>query len=608
MAVTFAAADVPDRVDLLLNGEGYLLDRAEEPNALHAYTPTFVARQNVTGSYGDNQQEFWLVLSQNDWSEGEGQRYIRVNDPASSRRYWRGSAVDVSVEGQASLNLGSTSYSVSASVTASTSWRGEVAFVVGSDLFTVNQGASAVSRGATTSTLSGLTGYGMCADDDNVFIAYPSGGTNGCIRQWDGSAFTNFRASLGVSSVEFVNNILYGAGRTSGGNLTLYSFSTSGVPTTIREWLAADGTAETQTITRLRRMGDDLLILFSQHTPGRLLLYDGTGPNVIAELPASFYATEVVTSQGVVFIGGSYYKRNTSNTEFYQRPAILYYVDGRLDELWRADSFTATSYAIGATAPAANPVTFQRGILWWDSVRSQLTYYDLTDGSVSGVSAGTSLVGLGASASSFAWFNGPDASHAGQFPDATSVASTGYVRTSLFDADSSLAKYWKSVKVDADVPTGATFDIAYRTGDLDGAYTTLQSSASAGTEYALGVNARSISIQITLNKGSSTAGPTLKRIYLRGMPLLDTFRRESYVIDCSGRDQSNAPLLRDGVSRHPLTGLAQVTNLRTAAASTSPFTVVDELGSYTGLIEPESLQVQRIRDREYRVSLTVRQV
>lgn len=609
------AAEVPERFDLVLSGVGYVLDRRQDVQAVHGNTPTFVTRQNVSGSYGDNTQEFWLVLSQNDWSQGEQQRYIRVNDAESRRRYWRGSAVDISREGEVALAPDTISYSTSTTVTASTNHQGIIAFVSGSTLFTVNHGGSISTVGTVTSTLSGLNAYGMCSDDRNVFIAYPSGGTNGCIRKWEGDSgpatFVDFAPSLGVTSVEFLNNTLFGLGQTSSGTPTLYSFSTSGTPTTIYQWSTGDGDpiapANSGTLfSRLRRHGGALLILHTAHQ-GQLLEYTSDAPEVIAEFPHSFYATDLCVAQGIVFIGGAYYKRNTSNDEFYQRPAVFYYVDGRLDELWVADSFSTSSYAIGNTVPSANPVPFQRGVLWWDSIRAQLQFYDIKLGAVNGVSANTAVSGIGVAASAFAWFNGPSAGVAGQFPDTTSYASSGYVRTSLFDADSSLPKYWKSVKIDADIPSGASVDIAYRLNDLDGSYTTTQSSAVSGTEYTLGLSGRSISIQVTLNEGTNSTTPLLKRIYVRGVPILDTFERKQYVVDCSGVDAKNPVIRRDGTPE-TLTGLQLADNLRTAAEATSPFSVTDEFGSFTGLIEADSLRIERVRDRQYRASFTVRQV
>lgn len=599
------AADVPDKYDLVLNGEGYILDRTADPNAIHQYTPTFVDRQNVSGSYGDNQQEFWMVLSQNDWSGGEQQKYIRVNDGESRRRYWAGSAVDILTDGQVALARNTTSLSVSGTVVASCNWNGQPVFNSGDTLYKVNNYSTVVSIGTITSTFSGMTGYGMCSDDSNVFFAYPSGGTNGCIRQWNGSSFSNFAPSLGVSSVEMLGNVLYGAGNVSAGKTILYSFSTSGAATTLYTWQTADGNADVTRIGRIRRYGGSLLM----HTltqAGRIYQYDGAGVSEIAQMPPAFYPTEICVAEGIAFIGGSYLKLNTgTNTDFFHLPAVFFYVDGALNELWRADDYTSNHTSAGVTTSTANPVPWLGGVIWWDDYRGQLTYYDVLKASISGVSANTAVKGLGCF-SGEAFFNGPSSGTAGIFADPGSLSSSGTVTTSLFDADSSLPKYWKSVKVDFDAPTGATVDLAYRLNDLSSSFTNLQTGAAAGTEYTVGQSARAITVKATLNKGSG-GSPVLKRIYVRGVPILDSFRRDTYVLDCSGRDSISPVRLRDGTA-HQYTGAQMVTNLRTAASSSSPFTVVDELGSYTGLIEPDSFRVSRSKDREYRVQFTVRQV
>ena len=46
-----------------------------------------------------------------------------------------------------------------------------------------------------------------------------------------------------------------------------------------------------------------------------------------------------------------------------------------------------------------------------------------------------------------------------------------------------------------------------------------RSDATSGTEYGIHAASRSISLKITLNKGTSTEGPTLRAIRLRGAPI-----------------------------------------------------------------------------------------
>ena len=70
-----SASDVPGRYDIVLDGHGYVLLDALTPNipfrthrAIYTFSPTFLERTNVTGAYGDNQQDFWMTVSQKDWS------------------------------------------------------------------------------------------------------------------------------------------------------------------------------------------------------------------------------------------------------------------------------------------------------------------------------------------------------------------------------------------------------------------------------------------------------------------------------------------------------------------------------------------------------------
>ena len=75
--------------------------------AIYSHSPTFIERSNITGSFGDNQQAFWLTAAQNDWSLGEQQRYFRQSDATSSRRYWAGNNVNVGwIPGQVSMEYG----------------------------------------------------------------------------------------------------------------------------------------------------------------------------------------------------------------------------------------------------------------------------------------------------------------------------------------------------------------------------------------------------------------------------------------------------------------------------------------------------------------------
>jgi hypothetical protein len=123
--MAFSATDVGPRIDLLLDGQGYIFDDTLDSGSVYSQhqraelglSPIFVERQNVQGNYGDNQQDFWLTFSQKDWSLGEQQRYARPNDDDSARRYWTGTNIDIrSLPGQASIREAVTTLTFAASV------------------------------------------------------------------------------------------------------------------------------------------------------------------------------------------------------------------------------------------------------------------------------------------------------------------------------------------------------------------------------------------------------------------------------------------------------------------------------------------------------------
>jgi hypothetical protein len=111
------AADVPRVYDVVLNGQGFVFLDTIQPSlpfrshkATYKVSQTFIERSNVTGAFGDNQQDWWMTASQNDWSLGEEQKFFRIGDQVSRSRYWRGMNVDLSLPGQVStsgLNSGS---------------------------------------------------------------------------------------------------------------------------------------------------------------------------------------------------------------------------------------------------------------------------------------------------------------------------------------------------------------------------------------------------------------------------------------------------------------------------------------------------------------------
>jgi hypothetical protein len=171
-------------------------------------------------------------------------------------------------------------------------------------------------------------------------------------------------------------------------------------------------------------------------------------------------------------------------------------------------------------------------------------------------------------------------------PNTTTWVTTGTIITSLFDFDSSLNKLFRGIIVDFDPATdgdGGSVQVDYRVGDLVGSYTFLGTATSGVEQLLTGVTGRSISFKITLNKGTSTKGPTLKRIYARAVPILQQFRRREYVLDMTGTTKIPQQL-RDG-TYHPKSGREQANDLITASQLTTPFSITDRFGTFTGLID-----------------------
>lgn len=99
-----SASDVPSKFDIVIGGEGYLSADVEQVEAEYGFTPTFLPRQNFSRVYGDNFYDFWVSIAQTDWSLGEQQKFFRVEDEESRRRYWAGENVDVSTPGEVRMH------------------------------------------------------------------------------------------------------------------------------------------------------------------------------------------------------------------------------------------------------------------------------------------------------------------------------------------------------------------------------------------------------------------------------------------------------------------------------------------------------------------------
>jgi hypothetical protein len=588
------AADVPNKYDVLINSVGYMFAEVEDVKAEFGYTPTFVPRSNTQGDFGDNQQDFWLSVSQNNWTLGEQQRFYRA-DETSRRRYWSGVGIDIETPGEVVLRNTIRSITAAAAVqgVAAANRPGSTPkglFSTTTNLYTVASDGTVTDLGAHS---AGGSGEALLFDGDDFYVTSGSGTD---IRKNQAGVYSTFSADQ-MAHIEYLNNTLFGSITNS-----LYRFDTAGVSTLLYQWKSSDGSSAANVIS-LRAYGGKLLILVDGPTSYELWLYDGTGTARVANFPSNFnaqneYGLNVI--QGVVYIGGHYYKPGS----FERRGALFAYVNGTLVPVWRASTFGSSSM----TGPRVAP--FDDGVVFTDDARGYLMKYTPATGGVHAVGSFTAeTVDMIAGCGGFVLLPGSSTTLY-QYPTSTCLTS-GTLTTSLFDFDSSLEKIFRGVKVEFDSASdgnGGSVDIAYRVGDLDGSYTTLQSSGVSGTEYLLSdITGRSISIRVTLNKGTSTAGPKLKRISVRAVPKQSSFRKETFVIQCTGRDGDQPLQLRDG-SFEVSDGLTLATALRTAATTTNPISITDEFGTFTGVIELDGFQLRRVRPNEFIAIVPVRGV
>ena len=612
------AADVPTKFDVLLNGQGYVFDDAIDPTSIYSsrqraqfgFTPVFVTRQNVQGDYGDNQQDFWLTFTQRDWSLGEQQRYFRQGDADSVRRYWQGAAVDVTKQGQVLMREASPSLTFTGAVDTIYPTPGADGIAVfansGVNLYTVSNAGVITDKGAHGLGTTPRR-FGVASDGVSLYFTSTGAGTVG-VRKWNTAAFSTFAIGTGADCLAFLNNTLYGWRSGVGAAGDLVRWDSAGTLTSLFTWKDAGGTAISPGAAKLEPFGGKLLILRAPSSTFRraeLWLYDGTAPSLVAQFSQDFRPSDLVVSQGVVFVGGTLLAGTKS--------AIFYYANGSIGKLWEAD----TTAAFAAPYMAG----FRDGIVFPDYATDRLLYYSASSGGVSAIgpiNTATSPVDflIGADDSKIVHSRKPSTgTNTGTYFPGSGAATTSTITTALDDFDSSLDKRFHAIRIDYDEASdgdGGSADVAYRLNDLNGSYTTLATGVTSGAEIDLtNISGRSISIKVTLNKGSSTAGPVLKRIAVRASPVQPQFIIASYILNCTGtaREPESLISLRDG-SRSGKTGLEMVADLKAAVASANPISITDPVnGTFTGIIDADSFQLQAVRHmEEFRVVLTVRQV
>jgi len=448
--------------------------------------------------------------------------------------------------------------------------------------------------------------WGMATDGTNVFLSTTGAGTVG-VRKYTGSAYTTFSATA-CDSLVFLNNTLFGYSESTG---QFIEYSTTGVATTLYTWKDGAGNALTGSTyaTRLRALGGKVLLLrrVGSRRNGELWQYDSSGTAEVAEFPANFVAQDLETSQGISLVSG-YLSRNAD-----KQPAIYYFVNGSTGLLWKSN---VSGYA-NATWPAM--AAYGDGFVFADDSTGKLMQYHLGIGGVRSFGSYTVTNATPMMAANKDILVHTRNATAGYYFPSTTTNTTATLQTSLIDFDNSLLKQFRGIKVDWSAATdgdGGSVDIAYQVDSVDGAFTTLKTGATSGTEYTLtSISGHTISIKITLNKGTSTNGPVLKRIYTRAAPQLQGYKMRQYNLDLSS-DVDHPTKLQDGFSFQPLSGYEQALNLQTAISSSVPISVTDRFGTFTAVCEPAQCSIVELHSEgsgpgksgQYEAVIQVREV
>lgn len=611
------ATEVPGKYDLALtvggSTTGFTFLRpldgsylsSNRHRAEYSYTPTFVGRQNVSNAYGDNAQDFFLVARQRNWSLGEQQKFFRNN---ADGRYWAGSNVDVSIPGQVKLAPAVKALTYSSSVLASSAYHqanNAVMVATSTNLYDISSTPTITDHGAhglgAAPSIRGIT----TDTNGNVFLSTTSAGTVG-VRKWTTGVYSTFSATA-CDSLAFLNNTLYGVRVNSSGDLVQYD--TTGTMTSLFTWKDAAGGGVSGDAVKLRAYGGKLLILRhfgSLH--GELWIYDGFGCKLLNDFPPDFDVYDIEVSYGVAYISGAFQHVGDS------LPAILFYDGSSVGLLWRANA-----YASSVTPPSLS--AYAHGLLFTDDTMGALTLYDPASGGVSTVGSYT-VAGdrslLSATRTFAVLSRGSTAGY--MVADPFLIATSGYVISSLIDFDSSLSKSFRGVRVDFDAATdgdGGSVDISYQVDSLSGSWTTLRTGAVSGTEYTFtNVSGHSVAIKVTLNKGTSSAGPTLRDTNVRAAPALQSYRLRTYNLDLTSTP--NHPTRLQDDSEQTVTGHDQAVALQAAIQSTAPITIIDRFGTFTGICVPENCSILEVhsdagggppaQSGQFVATLTVREV
>lgn len=669
------------RYDIVIDGVGYMLwaqDDDSLPSRIYqivpetlTYSQQFIERTNVSGDFGDNQQDFFMTYTMRDWSGGEGQKFFRQQTD-KDRTYWDGATVRPTEEpGQ--VVVGPKEESLNSPTGLSSDRALNLCFVKNTTDTATSDAIVAVTLPAATSTTvstyystdGGSNWTSMCGtskpttcgdvadiiagDDRNIYMLvknFNSGHSKifSCVTA--ASSWTAHTAlSLSFHGIEWYNNALYGIA----GNATLYTIDVSGG--------GSDGTATSikdlgggQIVDMLAAGGVLYLLYCSSQGDYRLMQYDGTDVVEIARLskgwkmPKPCEGSEssgsgtlprrircMAYQDGIIYISGSIPSNDAlisqGNTYTY-RGALWFFDGGDSGLLWQSNSM------LQAQQRAGGAVTVIDGgiVVFADHVAERLMAYDPRTGGVFSLSTITSVL----SGSSIpplwrleydpgnhvllgVWEKDFDRTSDPYYTSITDLkinrwklrsnaAASGSISTSLFDFDSSLPKYFSGVTI-------------------NGILQPYSGDSSAGT-FDIYYQLDGIDGSYTLLKSGATPG-TEYRIDQKGYalsikvvlnnnsvygPALTRVAVRAAPIQQIFRQRAYVLALLDDVPRldgseETLTPTQQRKALETSLTKQTPINVSDESMTNVAMVfDANNTEIRMIRKNEYIAFVSLREV
>jgi hypothetical protein len=623
-----SAADVPNKYDLVINGQGYILDRSYDdspyrtPPAEYSSTATFLERTNVGTGYSDDAQDFFLTETQNDWTGGEGRSFFRVGDQTAVTQYERSYGVEPRSPGSVRLApdiLTATGvHSIQAACGNSTD--GLHFCVDATNLYTVDFGGNKSTLGAHGA--GSVATFGLATDGIYIYI---SGATK--LRKYNigTGAFTDYGTNSAVGALCYTGNLLY-----SCNGSVLASYGTTGTSTTIFTWKDGTGTALPTSGCKIIANGGSVMILLPAMPNGpELWQYNGTATNIAAHLPAGSVAYDMVELNGIVYCSGSIWEMDA---QIYATPAALMgsvptlwaYTGGSIEIIWQEQTIYNTAFAWG-NLPQSPLGTFRNSLVFEGQVDgvAALKLYQPSTGAVmtlakiSVSSTGGQTRQISSLATTFMFSGLSSAVDAVVYPT-TTVPSFGLIYLARLDFDNSLQKVFRSVKVDWEKYPGdagtPSVDFTLQVDENVGLLGNTSGLVS-GVENILSTSlvGRTCQVWLQLNKGTSTYGPVVRRVYLRAAPLLQSYKQRQYLLDLVGNkrtEPSQYLTLINGES-HTKDGDEMRADL-VAAIAAGVISITDRFGTFTGIIEPAQTIFREVRAdygrAEYRALVVVREV